>query len=421
MVLSAQKKQSKKNIEDIYSLSPLQKGLLFHSLYEQNSGIYSIQLSVRLSGSIDKISLKKAWQQVVNRHSVLRTFFIWEKRETPLQIVRKQAELPWISHDWRHFSKEQQELELEALLKTEQKQGFDLRKAPLMRCTLIQLEDEAFQFIWSYHHILKDGWCSSIIFREVLAFYESFSQGKTLNIAPPVPYRNYILWLEKQDLEQAEKFWRNNLQGFSSPNLLKTTLSRNLNRNKDFNYQETSLKLSEVLSDNLQKICRQHKLTLNSIFQGVWALLLSHYSGESDIVFGGTVSGRPPQLPGVESMVGLFINTLPVRISIPRNETLISWLQKLVNQQIERESYSYSSLVDIQSWSEVPSKFPLFDSILIFENYPIATSLSQQSNGITVEKVQTLDITHYPLSITIMPGSEINIEMGYLAWGHKKL
>ncbi|GFE67456.1 non-ribosomal peptide synthetase [Chroococcus sp. FPU101] len=393
------------NIEDIYELSPLQQGMLFHTLYSPESGVYFEQRSCLLQGNLNVTIFQKAWQLVIERHAVLRTAFYWEEVEKPLQVVYKTVELPWIVEDWNSEDEER----LETFLLADRKRGFNLNEAPLMRCALIRVGKNAYRFVWSHHHLLMDGWCNGILLKEVLAFYEALLQNKTLTLIPPRPYRDYILWLQEQNLEKAETYWRQSLQSFTEPTKLSIKLSK-----KQESYQEEKLNLSSSLTTKLQAFAQENRLTLNTLIQGAWAFILSRYSNENDILFGATVSGRPPTLTEVDSIVGLFINTLPVRIKI-NSDDLIFWLQQLQVQQIEREQYSYSSLIDIQGWSEVPRGIPLFESLLVFENYPISLeTILQEWNGILkISDTKGFEQTNYPLTLSVIPSSELSLHISY--------
>lgn len=380
-------------ITDIYELSPMQQGMLFHSLYNSTSGMYCEQRSCLLSGNLAVSAFKQAWQAVIDRHTILRTAFYWEELEKPLQVVYQRVELPWIEDDWRGLTKAEQQQKLATFLVAEQQQGFDLNHSPLMRCGLMRVEEDAYYFVWNYHHLLLDGWCNGILLKEVFAFYEAFRQGQNLFLKPSRPYRDYIAWLQQQDREQAAAFWRNTLKGLISPTVLGIGNNSFSEERDEQHYQ-----LSASLTASLQSIIQKHRLTLNTLFQGAWALLLSRYSGESDIIFGATVSGRPPSLTDVESMVGLFINTLPVRVEVKPDAVLLSWLQDLQAQQIEKEQYSYSSLIEIQGWSDVPRGTPLFESLVIFENYPISLDKALQgwSDQLTISDGYGVEKTNYP-------------------------
>ena len=405
---------NQKNIEDIYPLSPMQQGMLFHSLYAPTSGMYVEQLSLELHGNLDVAAFKLAWQEVLNRHSVLRTAFVWENLEKPLQVVGRQVSLPWQQLDWREITTNQQQQQLEALLETEQKRGFELSKAPLMNLTLIQLAEKSYQFIWNHHHLLLDGWSLPLIFKEVITFYSAFCQGKDLDLEKPRPYRDYIAWLQQQNVTEAEAFWRETLKGFTAPTAI---FSQSAIANKQSpipSYNEQQLKLSAEATLALQSLARKEQLTPNSIVQGAWALLLSRYSGEQDIVYGATVSGRPPTLAGAESMVGLFINTLPVRVSVDSHDFILPWLKHFQTQLVELRQYEYNPLIDIQGWSEVPRGVSLFESIVVFENYPVDPAVGQLNSNLEIGNFRTFGKTNYPLTVTVIPDSELLLKIGYV-------
>ncbi len=422
------KDNSVDNIADIYELSPMQQGMLFHTLYAPNSGVYFEQLICTLDGELQVSALQQAWEEVVSRHPILRTSFHWDELDKPLQVVHSQVNVPWEQQNWLGLTSDEQEKRLEAFLESDRQIGFDLNVAPLMRFTLIQVADttwqlvwsnhhlllDTWQLVWSNHHLLLDGWCLSIIFKEVFAFYEAFSQGKNIYLdITSRPYRDYITWLQQQNLTQAETFWRQTLRGFSVPTPLFGSKPSNGISSQEEKYDRQHLWVSETLSSALKTFARQHHLTIGTLIQGVWALLLSYYSGESDVVFGVTVSGRPATLPGVESMVGLFINTLPARVEITKDISLLSWLQQLQAQQVEREQYAYTPLIDIQGWSDIPRGMALFESIVVVENYPITVSLQDLGSGLSIPNIRSFERTNYPLTLEAMPGEKLFLGIDY--------
>ncbi len=369
-------------LEDIYPLSSVQQGMLFHSVYEREAGVYFDQMLFKIHGHLNVSALQQAWQHLVDLQPVLRTSFHWQNLEQPLQIVHRQVALPWEVHDWQSLSPVQQQQQLETFLQTDRKQGFELVKAPLLRLTLIQVAEDDYYFIWSNHHLLMDGWSLPLLFKEILTYYEALRQREQITPEARRPYRDYIAWLQQQNLSKAESFWREMLKGFTTP----TPLPLGTNRAAgSFHQQETSydkqeIKLSKATTTALQSLARQYQLTLNTVIQGAWALLLNFVSSESDVVFGSTVSGRPPALVGSESIIGVFINTLPLRTQVEPQETLPSWLKKLQDQQVEARQYEHTPLVQIRKWSDIPQNLPLFESIIVFQNLPVNPSLSQ---GIT--------------------------------------
>ncbi|MEH2155323.1 non-ribosomal peptide synthetase [Nostoc sp.] len=389
------------NIDDLYELSPMQQGMLFHSLYAPESEVYFEQLVCILQGELNFTGFVQAWQQIVARHPVLRSSFYWEEIEKPLQMVSKQVHLPWEQLDWQNFTPDEQQHYLGDFLASDRQKRFDLSQAPLMRFTVIQLEEYTYQFIWSHHHILFDGWSMQIILKEVLAFYEAHQRGEHLRLIPSRPYREYIEWLQQQDITQANNFWQKNLQGFETP------ISLTGNR-EEGTYNEQTFQLSQTVTEKLQYAARQHHLTLNNLVQGAWALLLSRYSGESDVIFGATVSGRPPTLVGVDSMVGLLINTLPIRVQVNGKAELLPWLKQLQSQAFEQEQYAYYSLAEIQRLSDVPPGMPLFESLLVFENYPLDSAEHKTKKTLEISHLRCFERTNYPLTVVVNPQSQLS-------------
>jgi len=402
------------NIEDIYELSPMQHGLLFHTLAAPNSGVYFEQLSCTLQGNLDIAAFKRAWQKVVDRHPILRTAFYWQDLDRPYQVVYREVDLPIAQQDWRELSAIEQQQRLEVFLQSDRDRGFELSQAPLMRLALIRLADDTYQFIRSHHHILLDGWSWSLLWKEIHAFYQAFSQNRDLNLELPRPYREYIAWLQEQDFSKIEIFWRQKLKGFAAPTpLMEGAGTKTLQPSAGEDYDRQRISLPITATAALQSLARQHQLTLNAVVQGAWALLLSRYSGEEDVVFGVVTSGRPAELAGVESMVGLFLNALPLRVQVPRDISVVPWLKQLQSQQVEVRQYEYSTLVQIRAVSEIPSDQPLFESILVFNNYPIDASKWQLSESIGASNYGTFEKTNYPLTVVVEPGSELKLEIAY--------
>jgi amino acid adenylation domain-containing protein len=405
---------STSNIESIYPLSPMQHGMLFHCLYAPESEVYFDQFTCTLDGGLDVEAFTRAWQKVVDRHPVLRTSFIWERREKPLQVVQRRVKLQLAQHDWREFEKSQQQERLEQLIQADRARGFDLSRAPLMRQILIRLSDDVYQFIWSRSHLLLDGWSNPLILRDVFAYYDAYRQGKALELAAPRPYQDYIHWLQRQDVGQAERFWRPVLAGFRAPTPLGVDRTLALPVKDEQGVGDQRLVLSTEIGAALQALTRKHQLTLNTVAQGMWALLLSRYSGEDDVLFGGIVSGRPAELAGCETMVGLFINTLPVRVKVPADTRVLPWLRKLQEAQVEARQYEYSPLVQIQAWSEMPRGVPLFESILAFENYPLSPATEQgNGNGLQIGHALTTERTNYPLTLMMTVGAQLSLRILY--------
>jgi len=401
-------------LEDVYPLSPIQQGILFHALYTSDTEVYFEQWQCTLQGNLDRMAFQQAWQRVINRHPILRTSFHWEKLDDPVQIVHQQVELPWWEQNWQNLSASEQSKQLTALEQRDRDVGFQLSQAPLMRLSLIQMAEQTYQFIWSHHHLLIDGWSSAAILKEVFDCYQAFRQGGEPSLTTPPPYRNYIHWLQQQDFAEARTFWQQQLRGFTAPTSLNRLTTGKSRQGETVGSAKQEVSLSQQQFRDLQSLAQNSKLTLNAIFQGAWALLLSRYSGEGDVVFGTTVSGRPPDLKGSEAMIGVFINTLPVRAFVSSQNTLLPWLKQLQEQQVTLNQYQCSPLADIYRWSDVPSETSLFETILVFQNYPIDASLLEQTNNdLTFHNVRSVTRNNYPLTLRVTPLNGILLQAIY--------
>jgi hypothetical protein len=342
-----------KNVEDIYPLSPVQQGMLFHSLSAPGSGVYVNQLRCDLEGALDSSSFERAWREVVERHPILRTAFIWEDVKESLQVVRQQVKLPWRKEDWRDLPEAERERRLEELVREERRRGFDESRAPLMRLVVIRTGEQVHCFVWTHHHLLLDGWSFSLVWRELFALYETFRRGEELPPSQRPPgYGSYIRSLQEQDEREATAFWRRMLEGVTAPTPIELPAAAPASRG-GLGHRELRDSLA-ASSEALGQLGRRHRLTLNTLCLGAWAVLLSRYSGQSDVVFGVTVSGRPTSLPGVELMVGLFINTLPLRVQLDPAEPVTAWLERLQALLVELRQYEHSALVEVQKCSGVP-------------------------------------------------------------------
>jgi len=400
-----------RNIEDIYPLSPMQQGMLFESLLAPESGVYVELSKVTLRGSLDVDAFRRAWQAVLDRHSILRSAFIAEDIDEPLQVVYRGLELPFRYEDWRDVPASERDARLDRLVADERTRGFDLADAPLMRVTLLRTADDTHTLIWSHHHILLDGWSQPQLLHEVMALYEGYRQGREVRLDPPKPYRDYIAWLKKQDMAAAEAYWRRVLAGFTAPTPL--AIEGLGVAEGDPAYGEMEIHLPRETTAALQALAAKQHVTMSTIAQGAWALLLSRYSGEDDVVFGLTVSGRPADLPGAESMVGLFINTLPVRVRVNPEAVVVDWLKELQAQAVEMRQYEYSPLVEIQRWSDVEPGQPLFKSILVFENFPVTGAMSQHEGDLRIEDVRFIEQTEFPLTFVSGVGDEMLLKIVY--------
>jgi len=395
-------------VEDIYPVSPMQAGMLFDTLYHPESGIYFEQVSCRIRGDLEERAFKGAWDRLVARHAVMRTAFVFERQAEPLQVVQQQVSLEWKEEDWTNLNAAEQEEQLRTFLSQDRKRGFDLGKAPLMRFALLRMAKGIYQFVWGYHHALMDGWSATLVIREFLAYYQGLTRREVIELEPVRPYRDYIQWLKGRDLKDAERYWREALKGFYEPVMLG---DGSVTDNGVGKLKKQTRRYPPALIEALQSFAKRNQLTVNTVMQGAWALMLSRHSGREDIVFGATTSGRSPELKGIESMVGVFINTLPVRVKAHADATVRDWLNGLLNDQMAARQHEHAPLVQIGGWSEVPPGTPLFESILVFENYPLDET--KEEWGFTIENVQTEEQINYALGAMVTLRSELIVQFIY--------
>ena len=394
----------KQNIETIYPLAPLQQAFLWHSLQESSqAGLLHVRCTLR--GQLDLDRFRQAWGWVVNRHQILRASVHWEGIKHPLQVIARKVQLPWLSLDWR--DKKDDLTALTNFLAEDGDRGFNLTQSPIMRLTLIQQQEQKWEFIWTCHHLMLDGWSCALALEEVWDIYEKLEQNQPLPGSPVLTYQAYLRWLKQQDQASAARFWQERLDGFAAPTPLPTKTSFLSSLTPSLAQNQKQLSVEQTISLDISAFLTSQQLTLTTLMQGLWALLLYHHSSQTDILFGLTVSGRQVDLPGVETVVGLLINVLPVRVQILPDEPILTWLQRLQTQQINANPYSYASLDQIQAWSRQPGR--LFNSLLVIENYPVLEPVSERS--IKVENFQSGVVSTYALALMIKPGKPLTLSL----------
>ncbi len=402
---------TKNDIEDIYPLAPVQQGMVYHTLLSPKSGVYSNQLSGAICGDLDVPAFKAAWQAAIDRQPILRTAFLWEGVDEPLQVVRRRVSLPYRHMDWRNLTRPQQDARMATLLALDRQRDFTLSEPPLMRLALIQASSDRHLFVWTHHHLLLDAWSLPVLLGEIFENYAILRGGHTIRRPPAYPYRDYVAWLRDQDPMRAETHWRSTLRGFSTPTPF--GIGRAGKGDQGPATAEQQIQLSQADTDTLQSFCRRRQLTMNTVVQGAWGLLLSRYSGESDVVFGSTVSSRPASLAGVESMIGLCINTIPVRLKLSPDQPVVEWLRGVQEQQTASREFSHSSLADIQTWSDLPRGVPLFETIVIFENSPAGEASWNREGSIVIRDLHCSEQTNYPMSLVAGPGTGLSLRLMY--------
>lgn len=398
-------------IEDTYPLSPLQEGMLFHTLRDAGVGMYITQAVSRVDG-LDPEALRRAWQQVLDRHPILRTAFDWSDPERPRQLVYRWVELRFEIKDWRDQPPGEQRALLADLLEREREEGFRLDSPPLLRVTACRVSGSRWQTINTHHHILLDGWSGGIISGEVAKLYEAECLGEHIALPPAIGFRRYIDWLAAQDLGQAERFWRRQLAGIDGPTPLPADRRLSAVQPGASPAGAWSIDLDAPLCDALDALAKRSRITLSTLVQGAWGILLSRYSGRRTVLFGVLVSGRPPALEGVESIVGMFLNTVPFRVEVDPGQPLDEWLKGLREQQVELAQYEYSPLMLVQQWSGLPRGVALFDSIVARKD-TTGQRREGQSRGSRRERAQTTFQQNYALLLNLRARDGIELKITY--------
>ncbi|HEX2202458.1 MAG TPA: amino acid adenylation domain-containing protein [Longimicrobium sp.] len=403
---------NRQNVEDLYSLSPLQEGMLFHTLYAPEA--YAEQAVVTLRGNLRADAWERAWQAVLDRHPALRTGFVWQGLPKPMQFVYKQATLPTERLDLRGLPEEERRARVQAFLEEDKRRGYELGKPPLIRIALLRTKDDEHVFVLSSHHLLFDGWSMPIVLGEADALYHGFLEGDPPKLPARRPFRDYVLWLGKQSAAEAEAFWRRALAGFGEPTPLWGDRAPHRAGKPTETHGAVSMALDPELSSSLRDLGKRG-VTLNTLAQAAWGVVLARAADTDDVVYGSTVSGRPGDLPGVEGMVGMFINTVPVRVTVPGEGTAIEWLADLQRKQAEARQFEYSPLVQVQGWSGVPRDQPLFESLLVVENYPLDRSGDGEPDPDALEVVEAhgTEETNYALTVAVVPGERVSLRLSY--------
>ena len=401
------------NVEDIYPLAPMQQGLLLHTLLNPGAGMYMMQDRYRFASPIDVNAFEKAWQRVGERYEVLRTGFVWQTEEIQLQVVYRQIPSPVEYIDWRGIDEDEADRRLAVLLRQELDDGFDLERPPLLKVRLIQLAENLFYVVQSFHHILMDAWCRSLLLSDFFHYYDAYRLGTSHELTQPRPYRDFIAWLQQQDANVLRNYWQHELEGFDEITPI-PYLKPHGSHDSVATVADVFSSLSHDESAELQNVARQHQLTVNTIVQGAWALLLGRLSQVDDILFGVTVAGRPLELEGIQETMGLFINTIPLRVSAPSPQTsVLDWLHGLLAKNLEMRQYEHLPLVEIQSLGEQSQGRSLFDSLFVFENAPIDASITEKIHDLHVSIKGSRTHTNYPLTVVVVPGEQLMLQLSY--------
>ncbi|MFI2352996.1 non-ribosomal peptide synthase/polyketide synthase, partial [Streptomyces sp. NPDC019443] len=404
-------------IEDIHPLTAVQQGMLFHTQLATEPGMYWAQNGVLLEGRLDLDALKRAWELVFARHEVLRSAVVWDGVPEPLAVVSRSVPLPLQVLDLSHLDEEARRRAVTEHLEADWARGADFSAPTLVRISLIRLADEQHQLVWSFHHLLLDGWSVPIVLGEVLEAYQALREGNRPRLAARAPFRDFVAWATGQDADDAREYWRERLAGITEA----TTLGvEHATGNQGRDERQVPLPAS-VATSGLAEFARRHRLTLNTVVQGAWALVLGLYAGSDDILFGVTSSGRGGQIDGMDEMVGLLINTTPVRVSIDRDRPVTDWLSVLQDEQVRGRKYEHTPLVTIAECGELPPGQALFNTVFAFENYPDqalveggqAGQYAGEDDGLRAGTNYGRDQSNYPLGVIASSAQELVVRLSY--------
>ncbi|WP_433736335.1 non-ribosomal peptide synthetase [Pseudomonas putida] len=410
-------------IEDVYPLTPMQEGMLLHTLLEPGTGLYYMQDRYRINSELDPQRFAQAWQAVIARHEALRASFCWNVGEDMLQVIHKPGSTPIEYLDWSEIAETEQEAKQEArlqtLLKTEREAGFDLLNEAPFHLRLIKVGAARYWFMMSNHHILIDAWCRSLLMNDFFDIYSALGEGRDAQLAVPPRYRDYIGWLQRQSLAEARQWWKTNLQGFERTTPIPSDrpfLREHAGDSGGMIVGDRYTKLDVRDGAQLRELAQAHQLTINTFAQAAWALVLRRLSGDRDVLFGVTVAGRPVDMPQMQRTVGLFINSIALRVKMPQDGQRCSvrqWLTGLLDSNMQLREYEYLPLVNIQEQSELPKGQPLFDSLFVFENAPVEVSVLDRAQSLNATSDSGRTHTNFPLTAVCYPGDDLGLHLSY--------
>lgn len=403
----------KTEIQKIYPLSPMQEGMLYHSLLDKDSKTYFEQICFTFQGNLKLEIFEKSLNILITKHDIFRTNFVAEKIKEPVQVVFKERSSKVYFEDVSQLSEEEILVYVENFKIRDIEKGFDLTKDNLMRISIIKTSEQEYKIIWSHHHIIMDGWCLGIVIKEFFEYYNTLVNGKTIPIIKGPQYGEFIKWIKAQDKDKAHEFWNKYLENYENKISLPKLDNSKVNKNEK--HEEVNFKINEELTSSLITLAKQNEATINMLIQSIWGVLLQKYNNVDDVVFGGIVSGRPYELEEVEKIVGLFINNVPIRIRCNKDTTFLQLIGELKENSHLLERFNYASLAEIQAKTKL--KQELIDHIVVFENYPMDKMDQVLDNGEKCEFIlknfEAFDQTHYNLDVVIVPSKDLTVKIRY--------
>lgn len=400
------------DIAKSYPLSPLQKGMLLHWLRDPNVGLDVEQLVISLNEKVEKDNLVNAWKIVMARHAVLRSSIVWEGIEEPIQKVHNSVDLPFEERDWCEAKTEELATRLDTFLTEDRIQGFTLSKVPLMRLSLIHQSEDSACLVWTFHHAILDGRSFTEVLDEVWRLYDS-NTAYNSELPSRVPFRDHVKFIASKEFSKADAFWRPCLKGISSPTPLVVDITRGESTISQYRQADCRRFLDSDMTRSIQEFVERESITLNTLVQGSWAQLLGRYSGEENVLFGATRACRHSSIEGADSIIGLLINTLPVRANLSPDQKTGDWLRDLRNNWVEMRPYENTPLSKIQSWSEIPAGNPLFNSLVVYENYLIDDYFASRGGNWKNRRLRLYEQNGFPITVTVYGGKNLCLQIEY--------
>jgi amino acid adenylation domain-containing protein len=405
----------KSDVQDIYPLTPMQEGMLFHYLMNREASVYFEQAVLTVAGPLDLERFRQTFNRILEKYDILRTVFVYEKLKKPMQVVLKQRTGTVYFEDLTDMAGEEEKARrIVAFMEEDRKRGFKLEKDLLLRVSVLRTNSREYRITWSNHHIIMDGWCMGILIKDFMEVYGAYSRGETLEFQQPAPYSRYVQWLEKQDKQAGLDYWQHYLEGYEQQATLPKTTSLMQHEGIETGYRVGTFDftLDITLSEGLREIAKAQQVTVNTVLHGIWGILLQRYNDTDDVVFGTVVSGRPPGVEGIEEMVGLFINSIPVRVKVEEDETFVQLLERLRNDAIRAKPFEYLPLADIQANS--PLKGRLIDLSMGFQNYPVQKTVEVEGKP----ELEVLDMdfreeSNYDFNCIVSAGESFFVNLNY--------
>lgn len=403
---------SKKSIQKVYALTPMQEGMLYHAMLDPHSSSYFTQLELGIHGAFDLEIFEKSVNELIRSYDILRTVFVHQQLQKPRQVVLAERKTKVHYEDISHADENRQKEHIERYKQDVQRQGFNLAKDILFKVAVFRLAADQLYLVWSNHHIMMDGWSMGVLMKSLFQNYEALRAGRTPANGQGKPYSDYIKWLGKQDNEEAESYWSERLAGFEQPSVLPGRLPV---KKDEYVNKEYSFTWDETLVARIQQTANLHQVTGPNLFQAVWGIVLSKYNFTDDVIFGTVVSGRPSEINGIETMAGLFINTIPVRVKVERDAAFADIFTAVQQHAVEAERYDYVPLYEIQKRSALDGN--LLNHLVAFENYPLDQELENGSMedrlGFSIKVESAFEQTSFDFNLIVYPGKTWTVKIKY--------